>query len=108
MKLFVLLAVFFSMMIYASPSISMEVPETYSSHISAVDFYPSGAKFTFAVDPQDKDGNFTAVIPGAFKADTIRLANPESVYGNIYAASYPRTKWIPPQLEPLRLQVQAQ
>lgn len=108
MKLFVLLAVFSSMMIYASPSISMEVPEKYSSQISAVDFYPSGAKFTFAVEPQDKDGNFTAVIPGAFKADTIRLANPESVYGNIYVASYPRTKWTPPQLEPLRLQAQAQ
>lgn len=89
-------------------SFALDVPEKYSSEISAVDFYPSGAKFTFAIDPQDKDGNFTAVIPGAFKPESIRLANPETVYGDIYVASYTRTRWTPAQLEALRLEAEQQ
>ena len=110
MKQFAFLLAFLAVIISASPSVSMEVPENYSSRISAVDLYPSGAKFTFVVEPQsmDKDGNFTAVIPGAFKAETIRAVNPQNVYGDIYTASYPRTKWIPPQLEQLRVQAKEQ
>ena len=108
MRYFALPLLFLALIISARHSYAMEVPEKYSSQISAVDFYPSGAKFTFAVDPSDKDGNFTAIIPGSFRADSIRLANPENVYGNIYVASYPRTKWTPPQLEPLRLQIESQ
>ena len=99
---------FFFLIFYALPLYAMEVPEKYSSQISAVDFFPSGAKFTFAVDPVDKDGNFTAIIPGSFRADSIRLVNPENVYGDIYVASYPRTKWIPPQIEPLYQQAESQ
>lgn len=98
----------FVLSISARPSDALEIPEKYSSQISAVDFYPSGAKFTFAVQPEGDDGDFTAIIPGAFRADSIRLANPESVYGNIYVASYPRTKWTPSQLESLRQQAESQ
>lgn len=86
------------------PLYAMEVPEKYSAKISAVDFYPSGAKFTFMIHPQGNGGDFTAVLPGSFRADSIRLANPESVYGNIFTASYPRTRWIPTQLESLKRQ----
>lgn len=98
----------FVLSISARASYAFEIPEEYSSRISAVDFYPSGAKFTFAVEPKGNDGDFTAIIPGAFMADSIRLANPESVYGNIYVASYPRTKWTPAQLESLRQQTESQ
>ena len=107
MKQFFFLLLFL-LSISARPSYALEIPENYSSQISAVDFYPSGAKFTFAVEPKGEDGDFTAVIPGAFRADSIRLANPESVYGNIYVASYPRTKWTPSQLESLRQQAELQ
>ena len=107
MKQIAFLLFFFALIISARPSNAMEIPENYSSNISAVDFYPSGAKFTFAIEPQN-DGNFTAIIPGSFTANSIKLANPENVHGNIYVASYPRTKWTPAQLESLRLQEEAQ
>ncbi len=102
------LLLLFALIISVGTSNAVEIPQKYSAQISAVDFYPSGAKFTFAVEPQGTNGNFTAIIPGAFRADSIRLANPESVYGDIYVATYPRTKWIPPQIEPLWLQIKSQ
>lgn len=106
------LAVFLLLFIMASlhpgQVYALEAPENYTTTISAVDFYPSGAKFTFAVEPQGSDGDFRAVIPGAFLPESIRLANPENVYGDIYAATYTRTKWTPSQLEALRLQAEGQ
>ena len=107
MRQFVFLLLFFALLTSARPSNAVEIPESYTGKISAVAFYPSGAKFTFAVEPQN-DGNFTAIIPGSFNAESVKLANPESVHGDIYVAAYPRTKWTPPQLEPLRLQIKSQ
>ena len=46
-------------------------PENYANNITALDFYPSGAKFTFSVEP-DEDSNFEAVLPGDF-ADSIHF-----------------------------------
>ena len=46
-------------------------PENYANNITALDFYPSGAKFTFSVEP-DEDSNFEAVLPGEF-ADSIHF-----------------------------------
>ena len=74
-----------ALMVLHGEALALEVPEKYSTEISTVDFYPSGAKFTFAVEPQGSNGDFTAVIPGAFNPESIRLANPENVYGDIYA-----------------------
>lgn len=93
---------------YCGQSYALEVPEKYTDNISAIDFYPSGAKFTFAVEPQGEDGDFRAVIPGAFMPESIRLQNPDTVYGDIYTSSYTRTKWTPSQLEALRLQAEEQ
>lgn len=89
-------------------SLALEVPENYSDSISAVDFFPSGAKFTFTVEPQNNDGTFSLVIPGSFNAESIRPLNPENLYGDIHTSVHPRTKWTPSQLEPLRLQIEAQ
>ena len=89
-------------------SYALDAPEKFSDRISAVDFFPSGARFTFSVEPEDKDGNFEALIPGAFRPESIRLLNPESVYGDIYVASYSRTRWTPSQLESLRLKAEEQ
>ncbi len=89
-------------------SYALDVPEKYTDKISAVDFFPTGARFTFVVEPEDSSGNFRALIPGAFRPESIRLLNPESVYGDIYVSSYSRTKWTPSQLESLRLQAEEQ
>lgn len=89
-------------------SYALEAPPKYTDTISAVDFYPSGAKFTFTAEPENSGDNFTLVIPGSFKPESIRLVNPENVYGDIYAVTYARTKWTPPQLESLRLEAEQQ
>lgn len=75
--------------------------------INALDFYPSGAKFTFTANPGE-DSTFELTLPGAFKADSIRLLNPDDVQGNIKVESRSRTKWTPEGLAELDSQVQAQ
>ena len=97
-----------ALMVLHGEALALEVPEKYSTEISTVDFYPSGAKFTFAVEPQGSNGDFTAVIPGAFNPESIRLANPENVYGDIYVSRRTRTVWTPAQLEALRLEAERQ
>ncbi|MBQ6972247.1 MAG: DUF4139 domain-containing protein [Synergistaceae bacterium] len=104
----IFLLLIFAALFFPGLASALEAPENYTAAISAVDFYPSGAKFTFTVEPQGSDGDFRAVIPGAFTPESIRLVNPETVYGDIYAASFTRTKWTPPQLEALRLQAEEQ
>ncbi|MBR0151670.1 MAG: DUF4139 domain-containing protein [Synergistaceae bacterium] len=89
-------------------ALALDEPQEYTSSIFAVDFYPSGAKFTFMAEPYDNDGNFRAIIPGAFRTDSIRLANPENVYGDIMATRRIRTQWTPKQLQGLREELNAQ
>ena len=103
-----MLALILTLSFYGGNAPALEIPEKYTDTIAAVDFYPTGAKFTFAVEPQGNDGDFTAIIPGSFNADTIRLANPEKVYGDIHVAVFSRTKWTPSQLEALRVQIEEQ
>ena len=80
-----------------------EAPMNFStSKITAIDFYPSGAKFTFNVEPEDNEGNFRAVIPGAFDEGSIRMLHPEDLEGDINIVRYPRTRWIPEQMVSLK------
>ena len=90
------------------PAGAAEIPDTYSGKISALNFYPSGARFEFLITPEDPDGNFEAYLPGAFTPESIKLLNPESVYGDIKTERRSRTRWTPPQLEDLKAEQEAQ
>ena len=106
MKTF-LLSLFIVIFIFADFSNANEIPEKFllsADAITGIDFYPSGAKFSFKVEPYDKEGNFKAVLPGAFNADTVRLINPEDIDGDIHVESFSRTRWIPSKLEALKKQ----
>lgn len=91
--------------LFASVSFAMEVPEKYTDSITAIDFYPGGAKFSFKVEAHDKDGNFKAVLPGSFNADSIRLINPEDIEGDIRIESFNRERWIPSQLAAIKTEL---
>lgn len=71
------------------------------AEVSAVDFFPTGAKFVFTVQPENDNGDFSLIIPGAFRAETVRAVNPDNLYGDISVSIHKRTKWIPPSLEEL-------
>ena len=92
----------------ALPACSAENPETYSGTIASVNFYPSGAKFEFLIDPQDEAGNFESYLPGAFTLESIKLLTPENVYGDIRTEKRSRTKWTPPQLADLKTRQEKQ
>ena len=89
----------------ASASFALEAPNSYTNSITAIDFYPSGAKFSFKVEPYDKDGNFEAVLPGSFNSDSIRLINPEDIEGDIRVETFTRERWIPSQLAALNTEI---
>lgn len=86
-------------LLVASMAQALDEPE-----ISAVDFFPSGAKFTFTIQP-DKNGRFTATLPGAFNAASVRALNAP---GDINVTVHSRTKWIPSSLDDLNQQVEQQ
>ena len=86
---------------------AFDLPDEYNSKVTAIDFFPSGAKFTFSVET-DSEGNFQGFIPGAFAADSIRLLYPEDIDGDINIVQYSRTRWTPSQLEALKTQVDDQ
>ena len=90
------------------PASSAEIPDIYSGTIAAVNFYPSGAKFEFLIEPQDEDGNFEAYLPGAFTPESVKLITPENVYGDIRTEKRSRTKWTPPQLADLKAAIDEQ
>ncbi len=108
MKIFSLSLVLISMLTFMPASYALDYTENYTASISAADFFPSGAKFTFTAEPDKDTGNFRALIPGAFKPESVRLINPDNVYGNIHAVRHSRMKWTPPALESLRLQAERQ
>ena len=101
-----LLALLFTIA-FAGSSFAFELPDNYAANITGLEFFPSGAKFFFTVKP-DEDNTFETVLPGAFKADSIRLINPEAVRGNIKVESLSRTRWIPEGLQELNNQVEVQ
>lgn len=92
----------------ASSCTAFEVPEDYSDEIEAVDFYPSGARFTFASEPDEDTGEFRVVLPGSFTASSVRVLNPENVEGDISVKQYQRTRWVPSQLEDLKAETDDQ
>ena len=77
----------------------------YASEIVAVDFYPSGAKFTFKYKPSENDFEFA--IPGAFNADSVRAVDAKNSGANIQARSVTRAEWIPDYIRELNSQVEA-
>ena len=92
----------------AASASALEIPDKYADDVRKIDFFPNGAKFQFYVDLADSDGNFTAVLPGAFDASSIRLQNPEDSYGDIMITRYPRTSWTPSHLAKLKSKHEAQ
>ena len=54
MKAFILCLVIVSLLVLAqSPSLALEAPGNFTVRITAVDFFPSGARFTFTAEPED-------------------------------------------------------
>lgn len=76
-----------------------EVPE-----ISAVDFYPNGAKFTFTL--QTDTNVFNAEIPGAFQADSVRILDPNN-FDDVKVSVQSREEWIPEPLEAVKTELEA-
>lgn len=91
----------------AGASFAYDIPDEYANEIAGLEFFPSGAKFRFIIQP-DENGNFTAYLPGAFSAESVRAVNPQAVYGDIKALRRSRTKWIPSQLENLKAEADEQ
>ena len=100
-SLIILSAVFFSVNFYYA----LEAPESYTDTISKIDFYPGGARFTFTIELTDPDGNFQAVLPGAFQADSIRALNPDFLESDLDIKVLNRERWIPEQLRELKNQI---
>lgn len=73
--------------------------------ICSVDIYPSGAKFIFSI-PSGPDG-FRVELPGAFRANDVRPLNPEDAE-DVRIVEESRSQWVPPSLEGLRAQAEAQ
>ena len=92
---------------FAGMSFAFELPDNYTASITGLEFFPSGAKFFFTVNPNE-DNTFEAILPGAFRADSIRLINPEDVKGNIKVENRARTRWIPEGLTELNNQAEVQ
>ena len=93
---------------FAGSSFAFELPDDYTTSITGLEFFPSGAKFIFTVQPDEDSNTFEAVLPGAFKEDSIRLINPEDVQGNIKVENHSRTRWIPDGLTDLNAQAEDQ
>ena len=89
-------------------SLGYEIPESYTSSIMGIDFYPNGARFNFEVKPYDEAGHFKAILPGAFEADSIRVIDPDFVDGDLHVEKFSRTRWIPSSLAALQAQYEEQ
>ena len=69
--------------------------------IQTVDFYPSGARFTFQAKV-NKDFEFT--LPGAFDPRSVRLLTQDGV-ASLRVESLSREEWTPPSLASIKSQV---
>ena len=67
---------------------AMELPDSYSGKIAALNFYPSGARFEFLIEPQGEDGTFEAYLPGAFSPESVKLLPRERLRGHQDGASH--------------------
>ena len=101
-----ILAFLLTFLFFATSCYAVDVPENYTNSIKNIEFFPSGARFTFGVEPVE--GFIKAVIPGSFNTDSIRLINPEVIEGNINVQSFARTRWTPPQLVELQAKIEEQ
>ncbi len=108
MKAVIFSLVLFVTALYAYPCSALEIPDTYNAEIASLNFYPSGARFEFLIEPQEEDGSFTAYLPGAFTPESVKLLTPENVIGDIRTERLSRTRWIPPQLEDLKTAQESQ
>ncbi len=99
MKSFIFVLIFLlSVLNLTDACFGYEIPESYTSSIMGIDFYPNGARFNFEVKPYDKAGHFKAILPGAFEADSIRVIDPDFVDGDIHVEKFLRTPWVPSSL----------
>ena len=96
MKRFILAVMIF---ILTAGSAFSEVPE-----ITAVDFYPNGAKFTFTL--QTDSSTFSTEIPGAFQADSVRMIDPNN-FDDVKVYSQSREEWIPESLEDVKTELES-
>ncbi len=71
--------------------------------VRAVDFYPSGAKFVFTIEP----GTFNEELPGAFQSGSVRLLNPSDA-DDFKVVQETRAEWVPPSLTDLKAKLDAQ
>lgn len=71
--------------------------------VQAVDLYPSGAKFVFAIEP----GAFDVELPGAFQASSVNLLDPDNADG-FRVVEEARADWVPPALTALKARIDAQ
>lgn len=108
MKALIFSLVLFAVAFSAYPSSALEIPDTYNAEIASLNFYPSGARFEFLIEPQEEDGSFEAYLPGAFTPESIKLLTPENVYGDIRTERRSRTRWTPSQLEDLKTAQESQ
>ena len=76
-----------------------DIPE-----ITAVDFYPNGAKFIFSMH-SDSD-SFTAEIPGAFDPSSVRMTDPDN-YDDVKVILHSREEWIPSSLEDIKTEIES-
>ena len=103
--LYVLLLTVSAVLFFVGASFALEAPDNYAGTVTAIDFYPGGAKFSFKIEPEGEEGNFKATLPGAFDADSVRLLNPEDVEGDIHVEQFSRERWTPAQLVELKKQI---
>ena len=76
-----------------------DIPE-----ITAIDFYPNGAKFTFTL--QTEGDTFNAEIPGAFQIDSVKMIDPD-IFDDVKIFRQSREEWIPESLQEIHEQLEA-
>ena len=108
MKALIFSLVLLGLALFPYSSTALEIPDTYNAEIASLNFYPSGARFEFIIEPQEEDGSFTAYLPGAFTPESVKLLTPENVFGDIRTERLSRTRWTPPQLETLKTAQESQ
>ena len=108
MKALIFSLVLLCLALFPQSSTALEIPDTYNAEIASLNFFPSGARFEFLIEPQEEDGSFEAFLPGAFDPASVKLLTPENVIGDIRTEKLSRTRWIPPQLEDLKTAQESQ
>ena len=96
MKIFIL-AVMITALSF-TPSYA-DIPE-----ISAVDFYPNGAKFTFTLRTDTNE--FEAEIPGAFQHNSVRMIDPNN-FDDVKVSVQTREEWIPESLSDIKTELES-